>query len=106
MNAVAEWNLLIHNLSTYIRPHLEQITSSQRRTQQVKCSPSRLIKKILNPLNRLGKFRNGSLGNLKGRHWTIQSKLQALFLGVSLGSVVVVSGIGWGGDNPPETLME
>ncbi|WP_332958888.1 hypothetical protein [Microcoleus sp. AR_TQ3_B6] len=52
------------------------------------------------------KFRNGSLSNLKGSHWTIQSKLQGLLLGVSLGSVVVVSGIGWGGDNPPETLME
>ena len=75
---------------------MEQITSSERRTQQVKCSPLRLIKKILNPLNRLGKFRNGSLGNLKGGRWTIQSKLQGLFLEVSLGYVVVVSGIGWG----------
>jgi len=54
----------------------------------------------------LRKFRNSSLGNLKGGHWTIQSKLQALLLRVSLGCVVVVSGIGWGGDNPPETLME
>ncbi|CBN56605.1 MULTISPECIES: adenylate/guanylate cyclase domain-containing protein [Kamptonema] len=50
---------------------------------------------MLNPLNRLHKFRNDSLGNLKLDRWTIQSKLQALLLGVSLGSVVVVSGIGW-----------
>src|SRR4028119_1323642 len=93
-------------ISTYIPPHLKQITSSQRRTQQVKCSPSRLTKKILNPLNRLRKFRNSSLGNLKRDYWAIQSKLQALLLGVSLGSVVVVGGIGWGGDNPAETVME
>jgi HAMP domain-containing protein len=45
--------------------------------------------------NRLHKFRNGSLINLKLGDWTIQSKLQALLIGVSLGSVVVVSGIGW-----------
>lgn len=94
MNAIAEYNLLVPNLSTYIRPHLEEITSSERLKQQVKRSPSRLIKKILNPLNRLRKFRNGSLGNLKRGHWTIQSKLQGLLLGVSLGSVVVVSGMG------------
>jgi class 3 adenylate cyclase/hemoglobin-like flavoprotein len=56
---------------------------------------------MLNPLNRLRKFRNDSLGNLKPGNlkllggWTIQSKMQALLLGVSLGSVVVVSGIGW-----------
>ncbi len=51
---------------------------------------------MLNPLNRLRNFRNGSLGNLKLLGgWTIQSKMQALLLGVSLGSVVVVSGIGW-----------
>jgi class 3 adenylate cyclase/hemoglobin-like flavoprotein len=50
---------------------------------------------MLNPQNRLRKFRKGSLGNLKLGDWTIQSKLQALLLGVSLGSVVVVSGIGW-----------
>lgn len=50
---------------------------------------------MLDPLNRLHKFRNHSLSNLKLGHWTIQSKLQALLLGVSLGSVVVVSGIGW-----------
>lgn len=50
---------------------------------------------MLNPLNRLRKFRNGSLSNLKLGGWTIQSKMQALLLGVSLGSVVVVSGIGW-----------
>jgi|JFJP01.1.fsa_nt_gi Hemoglobin-like flavoprotein len=50
---------------------------------------------MLNPLNRLRNFRNDSLSNLKLGHWTIQSKLQALLLGVSLGSVVVVSGIGW-----------
>ena len=50
---------------------------------------------MLNPENRLRKFRNGSLINLKLGNWTIQSKLQALLIGVSLGSVVVVSGIGW-----------
>lgn len=50
---------------------------------------------MLNLQNRLPKFRNGSLGNLKLGHWTIQSKLQALLVTVSLGSVVVVSGIGW-----------
>jgi class 3 adenylate cyclase/hemoglobin-like flavoprotein len=50
---------------------------------------------MLNPLNRLRNFRNDSLSHLKLGHWTIQSKLQALLLGVSLGSVVVVSGIGW-----------
>jgi len=50
---------------------------------------------MLNPENRLRKFRNGSLLNLKLGDWTIQSKLQALLIGVSLGSVVVVSGIGW-----------
>ncbi|NJK65223.1 MAG: HAMP domain-containing protein [Oscillatoriales cyanobacterium RU_3_3] len=36
-----------------------------------------------------------SLVNLKLGEWTIKSKLQALLIGVSLGSVVVVSGIGW-----------
>ncbi|MEG4225413.1 adenylate/guanylate cyclase domain-containing protein [Microcoleus sp. N9_B2] len=56
---------------------------------------------MLNSLNRLREFRNSSLGNLKLGNlkllgdWTIQSKMQALLLGVSLGSVVVVSGIGW-----------
>lgn len=45
--------------------------------------------------NRWHKFRNGTLINLKLSDWTIQSKLQALLIGVSLGSVVVVSGIGW-----------
>lgn len=50
---------------------------------------------MLNSQNRLRKFRDGSPGNLKLGDWTIQSKLQALLLGVSLGSVVVVSGIGW-----------
>ncbi|MBW4661438.1 MAG: HAMP domain-containing protein [Drouetiella hepatica Uher 2000/2452] len=45
--------------------------------------------------NRLSKFSNSSLDNLKLGNWTIKSKLQALLLGVSLGSVVVVSGIGW-----------
>lgn len=50
---------------------------------------------MLNPQNRWRKFRNGSLINLKIGDWTIQSKLQALLLGISLGSVVVVSGIGW-----------
>jgi class 3 adenylate cyclase/hemoglobin-like flavoprotein len=50
---------------------------------------------MLNPLNRLRNLGNRSLGNLKLGNWTIQSKLQALLLGVSLGSVVVVSGIGW-----------
>jgi hypothetical protein len=48
---------------------------------------------MLNPENRLRKFRNGSLLNLKLGDWTIQSKLQALLIGVSLGSVVVVSGL-------------
>ncbi|BAZ27646.1 adenylate/guanylate cyclase with integral membrane sensor [Cylindrospermum sp. NIES-4074] len=50
---------------------------------------------MLNLQNRFHKFRNGSLSNLKLGDWTIKSKLQALLLGVSLGSVVVVSGIGW-----------
>ncbi|MEH2210521.1 adenylate/guanylate cyclase domain-containing protein [Nostoc sp.] len=50
---------------------------------------------MLNPQNHLRKLRNGSLINLKLGDWTIKSKLQGLFLGVSLGSVVVVSGIGW-----------
>ena len=59
---------------------------------------------MLNFLNRLPKFPKSSLVNLipksslvnlKLGEWTIKSKLQALFLGVSLGSVVVVSGIGW-----------
>ncbi|XWK88779.1 MAG: adenylate/guanylate cyclase domain-containing protein [Phormidium sp.] len=50
---------------------------------------------MLNSLNRLRKSRNSSPINLKLGDWTIQSKLQALLLGVSLGSVVVVSGIGW-----------
>lgn len=50
---------------------------------------------MLNLQNRLPKFRNGSLGNLKLGDWTIQSKLQVLLMAVSLGSVVVVSGIGW-----------
>lgn len=50
---------------------------------------------MLNPLNRLRNFRNDSLGNVQLGGWTIKSKLQALLLGVSLGSVVVVSGIGW-----------
>jgi hypothetical protein len=59
---------------------------------------------MLNFLNRLPKFPKSSLVNLipkaslvnlKLGDWTIKSKLQALLLGVSLGSVVVVSGIGW-----------
>ncbi|AFZ23577.1 family 3 adenylate cyclase [Cylindrospermum stagnale PCC 7417] len=50
---------------------------------------------MLNLQNRFRKFGNGSLSNLKLGDWTIKSKLQALLLGVSLGSVVVVSGIGW-----------
>jgi class 3 adenylate cyclase/hemoglobin-like flavoprotein len=50
---------------------------------------------MLNLQNRFPKFRNGSLGNLKLGDWTIQSKLQVLLMAVSLGSVVVVSGIGW-----------
>ncbi|MHC5740059.1 adenylate/guanylate cyclase domain-containing protein [Nostoc sp.] len=50
---------------------------------------------MLNPQNRLRKLRDSSLINLKLGDWTIKSKLQALLLGVSLGSVVVVSGIGW-----------
>ena len=50
---------------------------------------------MLNQQNRLRKFPHGSLRHLKLGHWTIQSKLQALLLVVSLGSVVVVSGIGW-----------
>ncbi len=50
---------------------------------------------MLNIQNRLLKFPNGSLSNLKLGNWTIKSKLQGLLLGVSLGSVVVVSGIGW-----------
>ncbi|MEH1945820.1 MAG: adenylate/guanylate cyclase domain-containing protein [Nostoc sp.] len=50
---------------------------------------------MLNPQNHLRKLRNGSLINLKLGDWTIKSKLQGLFLGVSLGSVVIVSGIGW-----------
>ncbi|MDF5736646.1 MULTISPECIES: adenylate/guanylate cyclase domain-containing protein [unclassified Nostoc] len=50
---------------------------------------------MLKPQNRVLKFRNGSLSNLKLSNWTIKSKLQALLLTVSLGSVVVVSGIGW-----------
>lgn len=50
---------------------------------------------MLNLQNRLPRFRNGSLINLKLGNWTIQSKLQALLMAVSFGSVVVVSGIGW-----------
>lgn len=50
---------------------------------------------MLNSQARLRNFRDGFLGNLKLGHWTIQSKLQALLVTVSLGSVVVVSGIGW-----------
>ncbi|WP_373534160.1 hypothetical protein [Microcoleus sp.] len=50
---------------------------------------------MLNPLNRLRNFRDDSLGNVQLGGWTIKSKLQALLLGVNLGSVVVVSGIGW-----------
>lgn len=53
------------------------------------------IGKIFSPLKRLPKFPVNSPGNLKLGDWTIKSKLQALLLGVSLGSVVVVSGIGW-----------
>ncbi|MCL1469982.1 adenylate/guanylate cyclase domain-containing protein [Argonema antarcticum] len=72
-----------------------EITSSKRDKQQVNYLPSRLIKKMLNPQNHLRKFRNRSLINLKLSDWTIKSKLQALLLLVSLGSVMVVSGIGW-----------
>jgi class 3 adenylate cyclase/hemoglobin-like flavoprotein len=50
---------------------------------------------MLNLQNPLRQFRNSSLNNAKLGNWTIKSKLQALLLGVSLGSVVVVSGIGW-----------
>lgn len=50
---------------------------------------------MLNSQNRLPKIRHSSLINLKLSDWTIKSKLQALLLLVSLGSVVVVSGISW-----------
>lgn len=50
---------------------------------------------MLNTQNNLPKFRNRSPINLKLGDWTIKSKLQALLLLVSLGSVVIVSGIGW-----------
>jgi hypothetical protein len=50
---------------------------------------------MLKPQNRLLKLCNGSLSNLKIGNWTIKPKLQALLLTVSLGSVLVVSGIGW-----------
>ncbi|WP_413173027.1 adenylate/guanylate cyclase domain-containing protein [Anabaena azotica] len=50
---------------------------------------------MLNLQTPFHKFRNASLSNLKLGDWTIKSKLQGLLLGVSLGSVVVVSGIGW-----------
>lgn len=50
---------------------------------------------MLNLQNGWLKFRNSSPGNSKLWDWTIQSKLQVLLIGVSLGSVVVVSGIGW-----------
>jgi class 3 adenylate cyclase/hemoglobin-like flavoprotein len=41
------------------------------------------------------KLRDRSVGKIKLGNWTIKSKLQALLVGVSLGSIVVVSGIGW-----------
>ncbi|GAB1541680.1 adenylate/guanylate cyclase domain-containing protein [Scytonema sp. NUACC21] len=50
---------------------------------------------MLNIQKHLRNFRNSSLSHPKLTNWTIQSKLQALLFGVSLSSIVVVSGIGW-----------